>query len=229
MPASDRLPAPADRILEETRLKIAIARQHLNDLGEFGLTSAWLDDLESQTNEAETFTTYTRQREELKALTTAKDAALADCIQWGRRLRLRLELAFEDRPASGPQFPARDWRESERSETRLIALFPNLLELARQQAFALAPVGQTDADLADGERRFAALKQANEAQEQYKLTRTSVTAQRCERFAQLYNSVNRINKIGQTVFGDDPSTAVLFRSNWQQGETPSEATPVAAE
>lgn len=97
------LPVPSDRILEETRLKIAIARQHLEALQTFGLTAAWLDQLEATANETETIATYVQQLEEQKSLTVVKDEILAQCLQWGRNLRLRMELAFKNRTPIAPE------------------------------------------------------------------------------------------------------------------------------
>lgn len=42
------LTVPYDRILEETRLKLAIAKQHLNALKNFGMTQQWINELEKK-------------------------------------------------------------------------------------------------------------------------------------------------------------------------------------
>ncbi|NJL82397.1 MAG: hypothetical protein HC890_04520 [Chloroflexaceae bacterium] len=209
-----RLPAPNDRILEEARLKVALARQYLESLKEFGLTADWLNELEAACDRAEVLPTYEIQTGELKSLTAAKEAALDACVQWGRKLRYRLQLAFAETPSTGMQFPANDWRAAERNESRMISLFPSLLQLARQHGTVLATAGQTEAAIAEGETLLAALKAANETQEQYKYSRTTATNQRRRAFQGLYEGILRINQTGQMVFGRDSAEGNLFRSNW---------------
>jgi hypothetical protein len=220
------LPAPAEEILEETRLKIAIARQHLNRLQEFGMTEAWLNELEAAANEAETIPSFTQQREELKSLTAAKEAAVTACIEWGRKLRYRMQLAFENKPPIGIQFPTQEWRSSEQNESRLIVLFPSLITMAKQHQVALATVGQQESDIEQGRKLLTQLKAANEAQEQYKFSRTTVTAKRRQAFRQLYDGVNRINQMGQMVYGADTADGLQFRSIWRSNSNRIQEPPV---
>ncbi|NJL82544.1 MAG: hypothetical protein HC890_05530 [Chloroflexaceae bacterium] len=117
---SDKVPLNAayDRILEEARLKIALARQHLQDLAEFGLSEDWLQALSAIADGAEEMPSPARQTGELKSLTAARDAALGACVQWVRKLRLRLQLAFDQQPPSGMQFPAQEWRPPKEMKAR---------------------------------------------------------------------------------------------------------------
>jgi hypothetical protein len=209
------LPVATEQILEQTRLKITIARQHFKALQEFGLTPTWLDQLELAADAAEAIPSFVQQKEELKSLTAAKNAALEDCIQWGRKLRYRMQLVFDKKTPVGMQFPIKEWRESERNESRLIALFPSLITMAKQHKIALANAGQTDVNIQEGEQLLAILKTANEAQEEYKLTRSTITAKRRQAFKGLYDGVNHLNQMGQMVYGTDTAEGLLFRSNWQ--------------
>ncbi len=211
------LSIPYDRILEEARLKIAIARQHLEALSTYGLTAAWIDDLEATADATQTIPPFGQQQGELKSLTAVKNAILRECVQWGQQLRLRLELAFEQHPPTGMQFPTQEWRESRRNDARMIALMPSLIKLARQHAPILATTGQTATDLAQGQALYQQLKAANEAQEQYKFARTTTTTQRRELYRKLYAGVNRINQLGQAVYGSETPNGQLFRSNWGFG------------
>jgi superfamily I DNA and/or RNA helicase len=215
--AETPLSVPNEQILEETRLKLAIARERLKDLQSFGLTEAWLKDLETAADEAERILPYNQQQEELKSLTAAKNAALEACIDWGRQLRYRMQLVFANTTPVGMQFPSQEWRNSERNESRMIALIPSLIEIAKQHQDALNSFGQTEADIIEGEKLLANLKAANEAQEQYKFGRTTITAERRKVFRKLYDGVNRINKTGQIVYGVDSAQGLLFRSNWRTG------------
>ena len=126
------------------------------------------------------------------------------------------------------QFPAKAFRGCDRNESKTIALMPSLIELARQHATALSELGQTDTDIAQGETLHSQLKAANEAQEQYKFSRPTVTSQRRQAFLHLYEKVLRLNRIGQTVYGADTPQGRLFRSNWGSSKTTKDDTPETA-
>lgn len=217
-------PVPNEQILEETRLKIGIARTHLEGLGEFGITADWIDELAAAADEAEQLPTHAQQLSEQKSLTAAKDAALARCIQWGRKLRLRMNLAFDGKAAKGMQFPSKEFRDCDRNESKLIALMPSLIELARQHSPDLASAGQTSADITQGETLHSQLKAANETQEHYKFSRSATTSQRRQAFLNLYEKVLRLNQIGQMVYGTDTPQGRLFRSNWGSNKTTPQDT-----
>ncbi|NJL82543.1 MAG: hypothetical protein HC890_05525 [Chloroflexaceae bacterium] len=76
-------------------------------------------------------------------------------------------------------------------------------------------MGQSDATLSDGETRLARLKAASEAHKQYRFSRRAVTTQRRAAFRSLYDGVNRINRIGQLVYGPTSPQGQLFRNHWQ--------------
>lgn len=209
------LAVSTERILEEARLKVAIAREKADDLKRYGITPEWLDELQTDIDTAIAYPTYEQQRNELRELTAIKDSKLNECVGWGRELRFRMSLAFKQRKHSGMQFPTKEWSQAEKNESRLIALFPTLLQLARSQATTLATLGQTEDDIATGERLLQELIKANQAQEEYQLKRTSITAQRRSAYRRLYDGVNRINHTGQMVYSNDTPNGRLFRSNWQ--------------
>lgn len=217
--SDSQLNVPLDRILEETRLKLAIAHEHIADLGRFGLSEEWLDTLDHDIETAQALPSFNEQRDRLKALTAAKDARLAECVQWGRELRLRLDLAYGKKAKPPLPFPSKDWAASERNESKMITLLPRLIKLATEQATDLAKAGQTEADLDRGSELLENLITANQAQEEYNLNRTQETAQRRSQFRKLYDGVNRINQVGQMVYAANPAKARLFRSNWSSSGT----------
>lgn len=215
-------------ILEETRLKIAIAKQHLDTLKDFGMTQQWIDDLEKQADEAEQIISNSQQLEELKSLTSAKNIALEACVEWANKLRLRLDLAFKDKPPTGMQFPVKDFRQSRQSESKMITLMPSLIQISKQHQSLLKTVGQTEAVIQEGETLLTQLKATNEAQEQYKFSRPTITSQRRQLFKDLYDKVNEINRIGQTIYGTDSPDGLPFRSNWPS-YSPSDETNTESE
>lgn len=220
------LPVPGDRILEETRLKLALAREHLDSLADYGLTAEWLDAIAADIDATVAIPSFDRQRAELQQLTATKDAKLEECLQWARQLRFRFSIVAEGKQIPSNPFPTSSFSQAGRSETRIIALMPTLFQLARTHADALATAGHTDAILAQGEQLLTDLVAANQAQEEYNLNRTAITANRRAAFNRLYDAVNRINRTGQMVYGPDTGTGNLFASNWRRGsntpETPTE-------
>ncbi len=223
---TDPLVVPINQILEESRLKVAVARDHMEQLGRFGISSEWLDQVEQEIARAQSTPSYNEQLDRLKSLTVAKNAKLADCGQWGRELRLRLELVYGKKGTPPMPFPAKEWAQSERNESKMITLFPRLIKIATTQAEDLSQAGQTDADIAQGSQLLQDLIKTNQAQEEYNLLRTQETAQRRAIFRRLYDAVNRINQVGQMVYTEDPSTQRLFRSNWFQSSSPEESGSV---
>lgn len=217
------LPVPAERILEETRLKLALAREHAETLATFGITAEWLERLAADIDTAVAIPSLQMQRAELRELTVRKDDKLAECVRWARQMRMRFSIANNGKPLA-TTFPSKELTQSEKNESRLIALLPTLIQLARTYANQLATVGQTEATIAEGEQLLADLIATNQAQEEYSLARTSVTADRRAAYLKLYEAVNRINQIGQLVYADDPGTRRLFESNWNRGgSTPDSA------
>lgn len=230
---SDPLPHPVEQILEEARIKYAVAQEHVEDLSRFGFSNARLDEFQSQIDVAQSSPTYQAQLAQLKALTAVKDAKLQECVEWGRELRLRLNLAYRNQPIQGLQFPSKEWTASERSEAKMITLLPLLIQIATEQAAVLSQVGGSEADVAQGQQLLQELIEANQAQEAYNLGRTQETAERRAIFWQLYDTINTINQLGQAVYSQDPAKARLFQSRWStkseeeagEGEDPGAISP----
>ena len=220
------IPVPFDRILEEGRLKLAVAEEHLAALSDFGINQQWLNKFKKDIEAVADISTYDAQLGELKELTAVKEAKLAECIEWGQKLRLRITLATQDKKLKGTEFPSKTWTQSQRNESKLITFFPTLIKLAKTHAEVLATVGQTEAEIKAAETMLKELIVANQNQEEYKLKRTNVTAERQRAYRVLYDSVNRINQIGQMVYNNDEANKLLFRSNWglSSGESNQQET-----
>ncbi|MGK7931760.1 MAG: hypothetical protein AB4041_10045 [Microcystaceae cyanobacterium] len=216
------LSAPLDKILEEARLKIAIAKERINDLSIFGIDQQWIEQFEEDIETAVSFPIYEEQIDNLKQLTTAKDAKLTECMEWGQKLRLRIELATKQNQLTNVNFPSNRWTEAKRNESKLIRLFPALIGLAKTYAEVLAKVGQTTEEIETGEQLLDDLIKANQTQEEYKIKRTQVTSDRRVAYRKLYDGVNTINKVGQTVYADNPSVALLFASSWSSSSSSSD-------
>ncbi|MGK7930269.1 MAG: hypothetical protein AB4041_02390 [Microcystaceae cyanobacterium] len=208
------LPVPMNRILEEARLKVAIAKEHLNSLSTFGINQTWIDQFEQEIDTAVSIPIYEQQLSELKQLTSAKDAKLTECIEWGQKLRLRIDLASKQKQLTNVNFPSSHWSQAQQNESKLINLFPALIGLAKTHANVLENLGQTPQETKTGEQLLDDLIKANQAQEEYKIKRTQVTSERRAAYRKLYDRVNTINQVGKMVYTNNPSVALLFASSW---------------
>jgi len=218
------LPVPLDRILEEARLKLAIAQDHLTALHSFGITQEWLDQMQADINTVADIPTFDLQKTELKQLTAAKDAKLSECQEWGKQLKLRMTLATTDKKLKGVEFPTKTWNDCQQNESKLIAFFPTLIELAKTHSPVLETIGQTKEYITQGQQLLKDLIVANQAQEEYNIKRKGVTSDRQTLYRSLYDGVNRINRVGQMVFSNDAALKVLFRSGWQQSNSASDTS-----
>ncbi len=217
--SNTHIPIPSDRILEEANLKLALAKKHLKALSNFGLTQQWINQMQDEIDTVMTIPSFDLQKAELKALTATKDQKLTECVEWGRTLRLRMDLATSDNQLKNVEFPRSRWSECEKNESKLITFFPTLINLAKTYTQALATVGQTPEYLKQGEKLLKELAEANQAQEEYNIERKTVTVRRKTIYRSLYDKINRINQIGQMVFKNDPEIKVLFESSWSQDHT----------
>ncbi len=212
-----------ETILSVARTTLANARTNLSALAEFGISAAMLDQFAAAIQAAEALSRTPQQRIELKDLTQSKEEALDDCYQWGRKLRLRLQLAFGKGSVEARSFPARDFQNAVNSEQGMMAVMQVLIDLADKYQAELAGYGQTPEVLARGRELLNELRTADSAQELKKDTRRQATQDRYQQFKNLYDTVNRINRIGRLVFENDPATLTLFESKWPRAVTKKEA------
>ncbi len=107
-----------ETILSVAKTTLANARTHLTALAEFGVTAATLDQFGAAIQSAEALSRETQHRIELKDLTHDKEEALDACFQWGRKLRVRLQLAFGKIHRQPDRFPRRISRMRSIASTR---------------------------------------------------------------------------------------------------------------
>jgi hypothetical protein len=213
-----------ETILSVARTTLANARANLTALAEFGVTAATLDQFGAAIQTAEALSRETQQRIELKDLTQTKEDAMDACYQWGRKLRLRLQLAFGKSSAEARLFPAKDFQNAVNSEHAMMAVMDVLIDLADKYKTELAAFGQTPELLAQGRDLLNDLRTADSAQELKKDTKKQSTQDRYQQFKNLYDTVNRINRIGRLVFENDPATLTLFETKWPSGSAKAAAT-----
>ena len=86
----------------------------------------------------------------------------------------------------------------------MMRIMDTLISLADKYQAELAEVGQTPELLAQGPELLAALRDADAAQELKKDAKRSATQERYQSFQGLYDTVNKISRVGRLVFENDP-------------------------
>jgi len=203
-----------ETILSVAKTTLANARSHLVALGEFGVTEAMLNEFEGNIQAAEALPDEVSNRIDLKSLTQEKTDSLEVCYQWGRKLRTRLQLAFGNNSPQAKSFPSKQFNAAINSESKMMPVMEILINLATQYQTELAAQGQTPEILAQGSQLLESLRQADQAQELKKDEKRSATQERYQKFQIIYDTTNRINKVGRLVFENDPVNLPLFESKW---------------
>ncbi len=201
-------------ILSVAKTTLTNARNNLTGLSEFGVNEDLLNQFEANIRTAEALPGETQKRIELKELTRDKDEALDACYAWGRKLQTRLELAFGKNSSQTKSFPTKEFGKAASSENTMMSVMEILLSLAEQHKTELANYGQTPEVLAQGSQCLDELRAADAAQELKKDTKLGATRERYQHFQTIYDTVNRINKVGRLVFASDPVRLALFESKW---------------
>jgi len=208
---------------------LANARTNLTALAEFGVTAATLEQFGAAIQTAEALSRETQHRIELKDLTHDKEEALDACFQWGRKLRVRLQLAFGKNSSQARSFPSKDFQNAINSEHTMMAVMEALISLANKYQAELAGFGQTPELLAQGSEFLNELRAADTAQELKKDTKKQSTQDRYQQFKNLYDTVTRLSRIGRLVFENDPANLALFESKWPRTSVKAAAEPAAGE
>lgn len=203
-----------ESILSVSKTTLSNARVNLTALAEFGVTETMLNQFDADIQAAEVLPGEKQQKIELGDLTQQKTGALDACYQWGRKLRMRLQLAFGKDSPQAKSFPGKDFQNAVHSENKMMSVMKVLISLAEKYQTELIPVGQTPEILSEGSELLKNLQTADSRQELQKDTRKQATQGRQQQFKNLYEMINKINNIGRMVFKDDPARLTLFASKW---------------
>lgn len=131
-------------VLSVAKTALANARSTVTALSEFGITDESLNQFEGKINAAEALPGETLNRIELRAFTGSKDETLELCYSWGRKLDVRLEMAFGKGSTEAKSFPSKQFSEAERNENKMMTVLevviaslkkikPHLLTLAKHR------------------------------------------------------------------------------------------------
>lgn len=225
----NKLKFSEETILSVSKTTLANARAQLAGLAEFGISQQLLDDFEANIQAAEALPNEVSNRIDLRDMTRGKDEALEACYQWGRMLRARLQLAFGNTSAQAKAFPGKEFKTALSSESKMMPVMEILISLAAQYQTELAAVGQTPEILAEGSALLDSLRQADQSQELKKDQKRSATQERYQKFRIIYDTVNRINRVGRLVFENDPVKRALFESKWPAAKAPADPGETAGQ
>ena len=205
---------PEEKILSVSKTNHAIAVEHVAVLSTFGINVTFLAAYALAIAEAEALYNETKERYDLKNLTGLKNKTLELCYVWCQGVLLRLELAFGKSSLEVQNFPSKLMYESRMSETKLSPLMELIIGIADEHAVRLAEFGQDAVVLAEGTNLLGQLRGSDYDQELKKLHKKNATQVRHDKFNHLYNTVNKVNKVGRMMYKDDPANYVLFETPW---------------
>ncbi|NQT26665.1 hypothetical protein HQ585_15020 [candidate division KSB1 bacterium] len=203
-----------ETILSVSKTTLANGRSTFAALSDFGVTEETLNTFEAKIQSAEALPFETQNRIELRGLTGHKDEELDACHLWGRKLRLRLQMAFGRGSSQAGSFPSKEFKNAENSENTMMSVMKVLIDLADKYKIELAGFGQTPEILAEGNECLNQLKEADASQENKKDNKKQSTQERYQQFKVLYDTIIRINRVGRLVFENDPVHLALFESKW---------------
>ncbi len=205
---------PDEVIISVARLTLNNARLHLEALSKFGFTAEVLQQFDLDITECEALPREGTQKEKVKESTRNKNHVLGTSYEWCRDLQSRLEIVFGKKSPEYDAFPNKEFRKSEKSEIVLLSIFERIIGLSEKYQSALVKAGQTPEIIQTGKDLYQQLRQVNLAQEIKKSEKHTATLQRQQKFANIYEMTNKINKIGRQIFKNEPNIMQLFQSKW---------------
>jgi len=190
------------------------ATENKVSLQSFGINDALLEEFQQKIAQAQAMPKEELKKIELNKITAAKNDALQNCSNWIKQLKLRVELAFGKTSVEAKSFSVANFRKAQFSEAQMLVTMQALIALAQSNNTQLSNFGQTAEFLQQGADLLELLKTADSIQENTKITKRSVSEERHILFNELYETINKINKVGQMVFASDLAKKELFKAKW---------------
>lgn len=202
------------------------ATENKASLSSFGINDALLDEFQQKIVKAQAMPKEEQKRVELNDITAAKNQTLENCYNWGKQLKLRVELAFGKKSPQAAAFTTVKFTEAKKSESQMLVTMQALIALAQTNNLQLTAFGQTEEFVQQGTDLLELLKTNDSLQESSKVTKRSISEERHILFNELYETINKINKVGQMVFASDFAKLELFKVKWR---TSKKNTPTVTE
>lgn len=205
-----------NHILEISEITLSTAKKHLQKLGTFGINSDFLENFENDIKKAEDLLNKNSDVEEQKNLTSKKNKALENCYDWARQLAIRIEICFGRKSEVFENFPSKKLLKAQRNEAVMLPLMETVIKIAENNFEDLQNCGLTKETIEQGRAEAQNLRTANKLQKQKKAENKLLTKERTHIFEQLYETVNRINKVGRMVYKTKKYERELFASPWKK-------------
>ncbi len=206
------LPVPEPLILQTSKTTLNLTRTK-EKLANYGLAGRFFTTLESDILTASGFKTDEELTKELGYVTSQKEAKLMEAGKWGDEVKIRLELAFADKPEVIKEFPP-NFQKAKRTETIMLETIPSICNIIDKYSVNLQGRGLPEDHKQKGLDINTQLDALNTQQETLKKGRTEYTQQRIAAYQKLYDTVNEINKIGRIAYADSPADLKAFNSPW---------------
>lgn len=193
------------------------AREDVADLSTFGITEGFLNDFETRLNYFHALPDYEQQRREIRGKTSVKNQNLADCYNWCGDFRGKLEVKDPRKKGIYRLFPNERLNDACNSETIMVEVMKNVVDMAQDYQDELSDVGVTPEIIAQGQGLLEALRTADNIQENEKGESLETTQKRYETSQSLIDDCNRIMAAGKRVFKDNPAKYVRYDLKWSAG------------
>jgi len=203
-------------ILSISKNTLDLSKEYLLSLSAYGVNSAFLTKFENEIAEAENLLNRDLDIIRLKELTFEKNIALENCYNWGRQLAIRIEIGFGKKSKEYVNFPSKKLLNAQRNEKLLIPLMQVIIEISENYVEKLSEFGLTEETILEGKQLYGNLKEINDLQKTRKNENKRKTNERKFKFRNLYETVNKINKIGRMVFKSEPHKRKQFVSPWKK-------------
>ena len=203
-------------ILSNSKKTLKLAKVNISALSLFGISNDIINNFEAKITEAENLLNENFQKIELKELTYKKNQVLQDCYNWGRKLAIRIEIAFGKKSENMRNFPSKELLKAQKNEDKMLILMATLIKISQKYLHKLKDYGQNIDEIQKGINLKDNLFQSNNQQELKKEDKKRLTKLRKETFLKLYETVNNINKIGRIHFINEPAQKELFSCPWKK-------------
>ncbi len=203
-------------ILSISKNTLSLAHEYLYLLSTYGVNSGYLEKFENEILEAEILLNRDLDIIRLKELTSQKNVDLESCYNWGRQLAIRIEIGFGKKSNEHINFPSKKLLTAQRNEKLLIPLMQVMIEISENYVEKLSDFGLTEETVLEGKKLYQNLKEINDLQKTKKNENKRKTNERKFQFKNLYETVNKINKIGRMVFRNEAHKKELFISPWKK-------------
>jgi hypothetical protein len=213
------LHAPEQVIIDTAKKKLSTAREKTK-LQKYGMGEEFCAKLESDIATAAGFKTDEEISSDIETMTTLKNNKVAEAGEWGVEVKIRMELAFEERPEVVKEFPS-DFTKAKKDEKLMLERVPNINNLIDKYAVQLQAKGLPADHKEAGIAILNQIDTLNKTQEKMKEDRPQYTVRRIEAYTLLYDTINKINKVGRKAYKKSAADLKAFSSPWPVTEKKS--------